>query len=617
MTAGKTRGGRAACAASIDRMSFQIFGLPVSRGVAIGRAVLVASSRVDVAHYFIDDARVEAEIERLRIARDLVASELSILQRDLPSEAPAELSALLDVHLMLLHDETLTGATKQWIRERHYNAEWALSAQLEVLARQFDEMEDAYLRERKADLEQVVERLLRAMARGPASSFAPAPGVHPRDFAGEDPLVLVANDIAPADMLQFKRSVFTGFITDVGGKTSHTAIVARSMDIPAVVGAREASRIIRQDDWLVIDGDAGIVIVDPSAIVLEEYRFRQRQSELGRERLARLRHTPAVTLDGESVELLANIEMPSDAAAALDAGAVGVGLFRSEFLFMNRGGELPGEDEQFEAYRTAVQAMKGLPVTIRTVDIGADKPLDRMSANELRHEHALNPALGLRAIRWSLSEPGMFRQQLRAILRASAYGKVKVLIPMVAHLSEVRMTLEALGRARQQLSEAGRFYTNVELGAMIEVPASALMLPTFLRHFDFVSVGTNDLIQYTLAIDRADETVAHLYDPWHPAVLGLLARVIGQAGAAGKPISVCGEMAGDPDFTELLIAMGLRSLSMHPSQIASIKQRVLRTDARRWAMQLERVLTADDPEGECKNAAQGLSRQPRTESAVG
>jgi phosphoenolpyruvate-protein phosphotransferase (PTS system enzyme I) len=598
-------------------MSFQVFGLPVSRGVAIGRAVLVASSRVDVAHYFIADARVEAEIERLRIARDLVASELGILQRDLPAEAPAELSALLDVHLMLLHDETLTGATKQWIRERHYNAEWALSAQLEVLARQFDEMEDAYLRERKADLEQVVERLLRAMARGPASSFAPAPGVHPRDFAGEDPLVLVANDIAPADMLQFKRSVFTGFVTDVGGKTSHTAIVARSMDIPAVVGAREASRIIRQDDWLVIDGDAGIVIVDPSAIVLEEYRFRQRQSELGRERLARLRHTPAVTLDGESVELLANIEMPSDAAAALEAGAVGVGLFRSEFLFMNRGGELPGEDEQFEAYRTAVEAMKGLPVTIRTVDIGADKPLDRMSANELRHEHALNPALGLRAIRWSLSEPGMFRQQLRAILRASAYGKVKVLIPMVAHLSEVRMTIEALGRARQQLSEAGRSYTNVELGAMIEVPASALMLPTFLRHFDFVSVGTNDLIQYTLAIDRADETVAHLYDPWHPAVLALLARVIAQARAAGKPISVCGEMAGDPEFTELLIAMGLRSLSMHPSQIASIKQRVLRTDARRWAMQLERVLSADDPESECKNAARGVSLQPRTESIGG
>jgi phosphoenolpyruvate-protein phosphotransferase (PTS system enzyme I) len=588
-------------------MSFQVFGLSVSRGVAIGRAVLVASSRVDVAHYFIDADRVESEIARLRVARDAVAGELTALQRDLPVEAPAELSALLDVHLMLLHDDSLTGATKQWIHERHYNAEWALSAQLEVLARQFDEMEDEYLRERKADLEQVVERLLRVMARGPASAFAPAPGVRPREFGNEDPLVLVANDIAPADMLQFKRSVFKGFITDVGGKTSHTAIVARSMDIPAVVGAREASRVIRQDDWIVIDGDAGIVIVDPSPIVLEEYRFRARQIELGRERLSRLRHTPAVTLDGERVELLANIEMPSDATVALEAGAVGVGLFRSEFLFMNRGGELPGEDEQFEAYRTAVEAMKGLPVTIRTVDIGADKPMDRMSVNELRHEHALNPALGLRAIRWSLSEPGMFRQQLRAILRASAYGKVRLLIPMVAHLSEVRLTLEALARARQQLSEAGKAFTDVQVGAMIEVPASALMLPSFLRHFDFVSVGTNDLIQYTLAIDRADEAVAHLYDPWHPAVLGLLWRVIAQARDAGKHVSVCGEMAGDPEFTQLLLAMGLRSLSMHPSQIASIKQRVLRTDARKWAHQLQRVLSSDDPERECAVAAQLLS----------
>jgi phosphoenolpyruvate-protein phosphotransferase (PTS system enzyme I) len=588
-------------------MSIQMFGLPVSRGVAIGRAVLVASSRVDVAHYFIDEARVDAEISRLRMARDAVAAELNILQRDMPAEAPPELSALLDVHLMLLRDDTLTGATKNWIRDRHYNAEWALSAQLEVLARQFDEMEDEYLRERKADLEQVVERLLRAMARGPASPFAPAPGVGPRDFAGEDPLVMIANDIAPADMLQFKRSVFTGFITDVGGTTSHTAIVARSMDIPAVVGVREASRIIRQDDWLIIDGDAGVVIVNPSPIVLEEYRFRQRQSGLDRERLSRLRHTPAVTLDGERVELLANIELPADAGAALEAGAVGVGLFRSEFLFMNRNGELPGEDEQFEAYREAVQAMRGLPVTIRTVDIGADKPLDRMSVNELRHEHALNPALGLRAIRWSLSEPGMFRQQLRAILRASAYGKVKLLIPMVAHLSEVRHTLEALARAKQQLQDAGRAYTDVEVGAMIEVPAAALLLPAFLRHFDFVSIGTNDLIQYTLAIDRADEAVAHLYDPWHPAVLQLIAQTISHSQAAGKGVSVCGEMAGDDGFTELLLAMGLRSFSMHPSRIALVKQKILRADARRFSARLVDVLRADDPEHQWLAAALTLA----------
>lgn len=591
-------------------MSFQVFGLPVSRGVAIGRAVLVASSRVDVAHYFIDQERVEDEVGRLRMARDAVASELSLLKRDMPAEAPAELAALLDVHLMLLHDDSLTGATKQWIHDRHYNAEWALSAQLEVLARQFDEMEDDYLRERKADLEQVVERLLRAMKHGAGASFAAAPAVGARDFAGEDPLILVANDIAPADMLHFKGGVFTGFVTDVGGRTSHTAIVARSMDIPAVVGAREASRIIRQDDWVIIDGDNGIVVVDPSPIVLEEYRFRQRQAELERERLSRLRHTPAVTLDGERVELLANIEMPQDATAALEAGALGVGLFRSEFLFMNRGGELPGEDEQFEAYRAAVEAMNGLPVTIRTVDIGADKPLERMSVNELRHEHALNPALGLRAIRWSLSEPGMFRQQIRAILRASAYGKVRMLIPMVAQLSEVKLTLDAIARAKQQLTDAGKPFVDVEVGAMIEVPAAALVLPVFLPYFDFLSIGTNDLIQYTLAIDRADESVAHLYDPWHPAVLTLIAGTIRQARAAGKHVSVCGEMAGDPTFTEVLLGMGLRSFSMHPAQVASIKQRVLRSDTRRCESVTLRLLESDDPEAYVRSLSNVESRRP-------
>jgi len=446
--------------------------------------------------------------------------------------------------------------------------------------------------------------MLRAMSRDPAPADH-AEALRPRDFAGEDPLVLVANDVAPADMMRFKRSVFTGFITDVGGRTSHTAIVARSMDIPAVVGAREASRLIRPDDWVVIDGDAGIVIVDPSPIVLEEYRFRQRQSELERARLHRLRHTPSVTLDGQPVELLANIEQPGDAAAALEAGAVGVGLFRSEFLFMNRADDLPDEEEQFEAYREAVIAMKGLPVTIRTVDIGADKPLERLSVQELRHEHVLNPALGLRAIRWSLSEPGMFRQQLRAILRASAFGRVRILIPMVAHLSEVKLTLEALARARHQLDEAGHAYSHVHVGAMIEVPAAALSLAQFLRHFDFVSIGTNDLIQYTLAIDRADDAVSHLYDPWHPAVIGLIANVIAGANAAGKGVSVCGEMAGDAAFTELLLAMGLRSFSMHPAQIPSIKQRILRADTRRLTGALQRVLGADDPMQESARAFTG------------
>jgi phosphotransferase system enzyme I (PtsI) len=577
-------------------MSVQVFGLTVSRGVAIGRAVLVASSRVDVAHYYVPAENVEHEVQRLRQARNAVAAEISGLQRDLPPEAPAEISALLDVHLMLLHDEALTDATRLWIAERHYNAEWALSAQLEVLARQFDDMEDAYLRERKADLEQVVERLLRHLAHDGGEAPPPMLTVQgARDFAGEDPLILVANDVAPADMLHFKKSVFTGFVTDVGGRTSHTAIVARSLDIPAVVGAREASRLIRQDDWLVVDGDAGVVVVNPSPIVLEEYRFQQRQSELERARLNRLRHTPAVTLDGQAVELLANIELPTDAVFAVEAGAVGVGLFRSEFLFMNRAGDLPDEDEQFEAYRAAVQGLGGLPVTIRTVDVGADKPLERLSASELRHEHHLNPALGLRAIRWSLSEPSMFRQQLRALLRAAAFGKLRILLPMVAHVFELRATRDALTRARAQLDEAGQAYGPVELGVMIEIPAAALMVDTFLKYVDFVSIGTNDLIQYTLAIDRADEAVAHLYDPWHPAVLHLIEHTIRRANALGKGVSVCGEMAGDPAFTDLLLAMGLRSFSMHPTRVAAVKQRVLRVDSRRLTAGLSRVLAADAP----------------------
>lgn len=575
-------------------MSIQLFGLAVSRGVAIGRAVLVASGRIDVAHYFVAPDLVAAEIARLNRARDIVVAEFSNLQRDMPADAPPELPALIDVHLMLAQDESLTGAAAQWILERFYNAEWALSAQLEVLARHFDEMQDEYLRERKTDIEQVTERILAALAReakGIAGSALPLPHTIDRG----EPLVLVASDIAPADMMQFKRSVFMGFVTDVGGPTSHTAIVARSMDIPAVVGAREASRLIRQDDWVVIDGDAGAVVVNPPAIVLEEYRFRQRQDELERARLHRLRHTPAVTLDGQVVALEANIELPEDAATAIDAGAVGVGLFRTEFLFMNRGQNLPGEDEQFEAYRAAVLAMNGLPVTIRTVDVGADKPLDRLTVHELRHEHTLNPALGLRAIRWSLSEPTMFRQQLRAILRASAYGKVRLLLPMVAQLSEARMTREALARAKQQLRDAGRAYNDIEVGAMIEIPAAALILDSLLQHFDFVSIGTNDLIQYTLAIDRADEQVAHLYDPWHPAVIGLIASTISRSIAAGKSVSVCGEMAGDPAFTFLLLAMGLRSFSMHPRQVTAVKQVILRADTRRLAALLPRILASEEP----------------------
>ena len=583
-------------------MTFSIHGLAVSRGVAIGRAVLVASSRVDVAHYFIEAGQVEAEIHRVRAGRDAVVEEIRRLQDSItrmgPKEAPHELGALLDVHLMLLQDVELVSGVKHWITERLYNAEWALTTQLEVIARHFDEMEDAYLRERKADLEQIVERVLRAM-KGAASPMAsqgrPARKQSQQDLLLDDtvdvPLVLVAHDLSPADMLQFKQSVFAGFITDVGGRTSHTAIVARSMDIPAVVGARTCSQLVRQDDWVIIDGDSGVVIVDPSPIILAEYGYKQRQGELERGRLQRLLHTPAVTMDGERVQLLANIEMPDDAAQALKAGALGVGLFRSEFLFMGRQGKLPDEEEQYQAYKRAVEGMKGLPVTIRTVDVGADKPLD----DSLRDDAHLNPALGLRAIRWSLADPAMFLTQLRAILRAAAHGQVHLLVPMLAHAREIRQTLAHIDHARAMLDNKGVVYGPVKLGAMIEIPAAALSLKLFLKHFDFLSIGTNDLIQYTLAIDRADESVAHLYDPLHPAVLQLVANTIAECRAQGKDVSVCGEMAGDTALTRLLLGLGLRSFSMHPAQILAVKQEILRADAGKLALWAQQVLVSEDP----------------------
>jgi len=586
-------------------MTFAIHGLNVSRGVAIGRAVLVASSRVDVAHYFVQAGEVDAEIDRLRKGRNAVIDEIHRLQESIthmgPKETPHELGALLDVHLMLLQDEELVGGVKRWITERLYNAEWALTTQLEIIARQFDEMEDEYLRERKADLEQIVERILRAMKGSGTSIMAqPHPQRGARKTSQQDlllddtvdvPLILIAHDLSPADMLQFKQSVFAGFITDVGGKTSHTAIVARSMDIPAVVGARLASQLVRQDDWVIIDGDAGVVIVDPSPIILAEYGFKQRQGELERGRLQRLLHTPSVTMDGEKIELLANIEMPDDAPVALGAGAVGVGLFRSEFLFMGRQGRLPGEEEQYQAYRRAVEGMQGLPVTIRTVDVGADKPLD----DSLRDDAHLNPALGLRAIRWSLADPAMFLTQLRAILRAAAHGRVHLLVPMLAHAREIRQTLAHLDHARAMLDNRGVAYGQVKLGAMIEIPAAALSLRMFLKHFDFLSIGTNDLIQYTLAIDRADESVAHLYDPLHPAVLRLVADTIAECRAQGKGVSVCGEMAGDVTLTRLLLGLGLRSFSMHPAQILAVKQEILRSDTAKLAPWAQRVMSADDP----------------------
>jgi phosphotransferase system enzyme I (PtsI) len=570
--------------------SFTLHGIPVSRGIAIGRAHLLRPAAREVKHYLVAEERVEAEVERLSSAIEVVNQELRNLRRDLPTDAPAELAAFIDVHALILSDPIVSEEPLRMIRSRHYNAEWALLSQIDALSAQFDEIEDAYLRERKNDIRQVGERVLKVLT-GSAQSF-PAVQTASTDQALAQ-MIVVAHDISPADMLQFRDRAFVGFVTDLGGQNSHTAIVARSLDIPAAVGMSNASALIGDDDWVIIDGDAGTVIVDPAPIVLEQYRELQAQLQRERKKLGKLKKTPSITRDGTFIHLLANIELPEDCAGALDAGAAGIGLFRSEFLFMGHSGQAsraPSEDEQFESYRKAVIAMKGRPVTIRTLDVGADKPLDQ------DEETALNPALGLRAIRYCLSEPQLFLTQLRAILRASAYGPINLLIPMLAHAFEIDQTLSMIDQAKQQLRDGKKkFDQGIKIGAMIEIPAAALTLPLFIKRLDFLSIGTNDLIQYTLAIDRVDHEVAHLYNPLHPAVLQLLSMTISAGAKAGVPVAVCGEIAGDTKLTRLLLGMGLREFSMHPAQLLAVKQEVLNSDLGLIEPAAKKVLKVYEP----------------------
>lgn len=569
--------------------SFTLQGIPVSRGIAIGRAHLLRPAALDVQHYLVAQEQVEAEVCRLQEAIAAVHRELQAIWADLPQDAPTELGAFIDVHALILSDPMLAEEPLEIIRTRQYNAEWALVTQVDELVAQFDEIEDDYLRERKADIQQVAERILKVLT-GSAMSVPRAPLADERSAN----MIVVARDISPADMMQFRDDSFTGFVTDEGGQNSHTAIVSRGLGIPAVVGMGNASQLIEQDDWLIIDSDAGVVIVAPSSLVLEQYRERQARLLKQKKKLAKLRKTPAITADGVEITLLANIELPQDAAHALEAGASGVGLFRSEFLFMERTGQehkLPSEQEQFEAYRQAVEGMKGRPVTIRTLDVGADKPL------EASEQNILNPALGLRAIRYCLAEPQLFLTQLRAILRASAYGKVKILIPMLAHYAEIEQTLDMLEQAKQELRAEGKaFDESVPVGAMIEVPAAALALPMFVKKMDFLSVGTNDLIQYTLAIDRADHEVAHLYDDLHPAILQLMQMIVSTADKAGVPVSICGGMAGDLRLTRLLTGMGFRELSMPAALMPEIKQAILNTDLRLVEPHVKKLLRMHQPQ---------------------
>ncbi len=545
-------------------MSFSMHGVPVSGGIAIGHAHLVSHALLEVAHYIVPKDLIPQEIKRFEQAVQSVRDDLETIRQQLPATAPSELASFINTHLMILADRTISEVPAETIARELCNAEWALKQQMDDLVEQFEQIDDEYLRERKQDVVQVVERVIKVLLGHP--SQVPVQ-------QQESAIVLVAHDLSPADAIQFKQHKFAAFITDVGGATSHTAILARSLNIPSIVALQRSRGLIRDGELIIVDGNQGVVVVSPDRDTLAEYRLRQDQWELEQQKLKRIKSTKAVTLDGTPVELHANIEVPDDVVKAKAAGATGVGLYRTEFLFMNRR-DMPDEEEQYQAYRKVAEAMKGMPVTIRTLDLGADK---EMNPDTVRS--CTNPALGLRAIRLCLSEPLIFHTQLRAILRASHYGNIRILIPMLSNLTELRQSLQMVERAKISLRKQDIPYKeNIKIGGMIEVPAAALCAEAFAKELDFLSIGTNDLIQYTLAIDRTDDTVSHLYNPLHPAVLSLVESTIRACQRQDKSVSVCGEMAGDPALTRLLLGFGLRQFSMHPAQMLAVKRQVLQSD---------------------------------------
>lgn len=545
-------------------MSFSVHGVGVSSGIAIGHAHLVSHALLEVVHYMVPEDLLDQEIARYDQAILTVQQDLHHVSQHLPSKAPKELEAFIHTHLLLLNDHSIRDDPKQIIRNERCNAEWALKQQLESIVEQFEQIEDEYLRERKQDVIQVAERIIKVLLGRP--SQVPV-------LEQEKAIILVAHDISPADAIQFKQHQFAAFVTDVGGATSHTAILARSLNIPSIVALHRARSLVRDGDLIIVDGTHGVLIVDPDKTTLAEYKLRQEQWQLEQQKLKRLKNTKAVTLDGIDVEIYANIEVPEDVTQVNAAGASGIGLYRTEFLFMNRR-EAPNEEEQFQAYRLVAETMQGKPVIIRTLDLGADKEI---SADVERS--CTNPALGLRAIRLCLADPPLFHTQLRALLRASAFGNIQILLPMLSSISELRQALLFIERAKQSLRlEKAAFNEKIQVGGMIEIPAAAICAEAFARELDFLSIGTNDLIQYCLAIDRTDDSVSHLYNPVHPAVLRMIEMTIRAADKVGKKVSVCGEMAGDTKLTKLLLGLGLRQFSMHPAHILNVKYLVLNSE---------------------------------------
>ena len=542
-------------------MTFTLHGISASKGIAIGTVHAVDRGRPEATRRTLDPSRIEAEVRRFGRAVDAARLELRAVKARIPKGTPKEIATFIDTHLLMLEDEAISRAPISYIRKERCNAEWALKLERDALVAVFDAMDDPYLRTRKDDVEHVVNRVQTHLQTGHRG----------KPHAGESTAgrIVYADDLTPADTVLMQHQGVAGFMTEFGGPNSHTAILARSLNIPAVVGLHRSATLLRDGDEVVLDGRRGIVIVSPAELVKRFYERRRREIERIRAARRKLRSMPTVTADGEPVVLQANVELPGEFAGAVRDGAAGVGLYRTEFLFMNRR-DPPDEQEQLEAYAELVAGLKGAPVTIRTLDLGADKQVDGARPDA---PATSNPALGLRAVRLCLKEQSLFRPQVRAILRASAHGPVRMMIPMLANTTELHQVHRIVRDCKRELDARGESYdASMPVGAMIEVPAAAICADIFARRLDFLSIGTNDLIQYTIAIDRIDDEVSYLYDPLHPAVLRLIATTIGAGRKAGIPVAMCGEMAGDARYTKLLLGMGLREFSVHPNALLEVKQ---------------------------------------------
>ncbi len=558
-------------------------GIGVSRGYGIGEAQILERDQPEVSEKALAPDSVEAEIERFQEALETARLELRTVLDLIPRDTPGEIEAFIESHLMMLDDPMLLEGPRRLIREHTCNAEWALKLQRDAIVAVFDAMDDEYLRTRRDDVDHVIRRIRSALYSRPSDGPEPA-----TEWRGR---IVVADDLTPADTVQMQNQGVAGFVTESGGQLSHTAILARSLGIPAVVGVHEVRRYVANGERIIIDGESGLVVASPDEHTVQRYRQRQRALRRRIDELVGLRHAPAATLDGNAVTLQANIEIEEDIAALARVNAAGVGLYRTEFMYMNRA-DVPGEEEHYETYISVVRALNGAPLTIRTVDIGADKEIAEGQIGPLAH----NPAMGLRGIRRCLIDPSLFVPQLRAILRASAKGPINIMFPMLTNITEVHQALALLEDVKASLHREGqRFDATIPVGGMIEVPAAAVTAEAFARHLNFLSIGTNDLIQYSLAIDRIDDQVNYLYDPLHPAVLALIKLTIDAGRAAGIPVSMCGEMAGDARFTRLLLSLGLRDFSMPPNSVLEVRQVVNNTHLGDIESFTERILHCYEP----------------------